>query len=207
MPSFSGCLALCVGFQATEFALNSRRQSKQSVGTMYKSLSVLLVALMSLSACSGLRNSDEDSSDSIDGSTSAPAEVSAGDANALVPEKGDAKGLFKRPEAEDNSVPIAVIKELRIDPNPTGAIIYAAGTAIRQGAFNAQLARIRSEELSKNGIMEFTFRVAYPEYATVQGTDRSHMVSDAVTVSTQDLEGIRLVRVVGQQNALESHLR
>ena len=174
---------------------------------MHKSLSVLLVVTMSLSACSGWRDSGANPSNWFGSSTPAPTEVSADDANALVPQKGDAKGLFERPDAEDNSVLIAVINELRIDPTPAGAIIYAAGTAIRQGAFNAQLARVGSEELSKNGIMEFTFRVDYPEYATVQGTERARMVSEAVTVSTQELEGIRMVRVVGQQNALESRRR
>ncbi len=174
---------------------------------MHKTLSVLLVASMFLSACSGWRDSRVNPSNWFGNSTPAPVEYSVDDANALVPEQSDGSGLFARPEAEDNSVPIAIIDELRIDPTPTGAIIYAAGTAIRQGAFNAQLARVRSEELSKNGVMEFTFRVDYPEYATVQGNVRSRMVSEAVTVSTQELEGIRLVRVKGAQNALESRRR
>lgn len=174
---------------------------------MHKTLSVLLFAAMSVSACGGWRDSRANPSNWFGSSTPSPTEVSADDADALVPQQSSGKGLFARPDAEDNSVPIAVINELRIDPTPTGAIIYASGTAIRQGAFNAQLARVRSEELSKNGIMEFTFRVDYPEYATVQGNERSRMVSDATTVSNQDLEGIRMVRVVGQQNALESRRR
>lgn len=174
---------------------------------MHKTLSVLLVAAMSLSACSAWRDSRANPSNWFGSSTPAPAEFSVDDANALVPQQSDGVGLFDRPEAEDNSVPIATIDELRIDPTPNGAIIYAAGTAIRQGAFNAQLARVRSDELSKNGVMEFTFRVDYPENATVQGSPRSRMVSEAVTVSTQELEGIRLVRVKGAQNALESRRR
>ena len=171
---------------------------------MHKSLSVLLVATMSLSACSDSNDSDANSSNQSDSATSTPTEVSSEDPNALVPQNGDAKGLFERRKVEDNSVPITVINELRFEPIPTGAIIYAAGTAIRQGAFNAQLARVRSEELSKNEVMEFTFRIDYPEDATAQGTERTRMVSKAVTVSTKELEGIRLVRVVGQQNALET---
>ncbi len=174
---------------------------------MHKTLPVLMIATMALSACGNWSNSRANPSNWFGSSTPSPSEVSADDANALVPENADKKGLFERPDAEDNSVPIAVINELRIDPTSSGAIIYAAGTAVRQGAFNAQLARVRSEELSKNGVMEFTFRVDYPEYATAQGSERSRMVSEAVNVSRQELEGIRLVRVKGQQNALESRRR
>ncbi len=174
---------------------------------MHKTLSVLLITTMALSACNSWSNSRANPSNWFGNSTPAPTEVSVDDANALIPQQNDGGGLFSRPEAEDNSVPIAVIDELRINPTPTGAIIYASGTATRQGAFNAQLARVRSDELAKNGIMEFTFRVDYPEYATAQGSERSRMVSDAVNVTAQELEGIRLVRVVGQQNALESRRR
>ncbi|KIC42844.1 hypothetical protein RA27_05805 [Ruegeria sp. ANG-R] len=174
---------------------------------MHKTLSVLLISTMALSACNSWRNSSANPSNWFGSSTPSPSEVSPDDADALVPQKGDGKGLFARPDAEDNSVPIAIIDELRIDPIPSGAIIYAAGTAARQGAYNARLSRVESEELTKDGVMEFTFRVDYPDYATPQGTERSRMVSDAVNVSKQELEGIRMVRVRGQQNALESRRR
>lgn len=82
-----------------------------------------------------------------------------------------------------------------------------AGTAARQGAYNARLVRTDSEENQKNGILEFTFRVDYPNKATNQGTERSRMVSDAVNIGRKDLESTRLVRVVGEQNALESRRR
>lgn len=138
---------------------------------------------------------------------SAPPVDPATDPNALIPETSDSIGLFDRPETEDTSVAIARIDELRINPTPSGAIVYAAGTASRQGAFDARLRRVITEENTKNGVLEFSFRVTYPEFSTAQGTERSRMVSDAFTISTQDLEGIRLVRVVGQQNALESRRR
>lgn len=174
---------------------------------MYKTLTVLLTASMALSACSSWRDSRANPSNWFGTSTPAPSEFSVDDANALIPEQRDGGGLFAGPEVVDNSVAIGVIDELRIDPTPTGAIIFASGTAVRQGAFNAQLVRTVSDELSKDGIVEFTFRVEYPEYQTAQGSDRSRMVSDAITMTTQDLEGIRLVRVVGQRNALESRRR
>ncbi len=174
---------------------------------MNKTLSVLLLTTVSLSACSSWQDSRANPSNWFGSSTPSPVETSPDDANALVPQQSEARGLFARPEAEDRSVPIAVIDELRIDPTPNGAIIYAAGTAARQGAFNARLQRVDSEENTKNGVLEYSFRVDYPNYATAQGTARSRMVSDAINISQQALEGVRLVRVVGLQNALESRRR
>lgn len=174
---------------------------------MYKTLSILLISSLGLTACNSWRDSRANPTNWFGSSTPAPSEVSADDANALVPKTREGGGLFSRPEAEDTSVPIAVIDELRIDATPFGAIVYASGTAIRQGAYDARLSLVDSEENKKNGVMEFSFRVNYPSRATPQGTERSRMVTDAINVTSQELEGIRVVRVVGQQNALESRRR
>ncbi len=175
---------------------------------MQKSLSLLVVATLTLSACNSWRDSRANPSNWFGSSQPAPAETAPVDeAYALVPKQNDGVGLFDRPDEEDTSVPIAKIDELRINATPTGAIIYASGTALRQGAFNARLVPVESEENQKNGVMAFTFLVNYPDTQTAQGTERSRMVSDAINVSRQELEGIRLVRVVGQQNALESRRR
>lgn len=174
---------------------------------MQKSVSLLVVAVLTLTACSGWRDSRVNPSNWFGRSTPAPAELSPDDPNLLVPRQSDGRGLFARPEEDDTSVPIAKIDELRIDATPTGAIIYASGTAIRQGAYDARLVPVVSEENLENGVMEFTFRVNYPRTQTPQGPERSRMVSDAINISSQDLESIRLVRVIGQQNALESRRR
>lgn len=174
---------------------------------MQKSLSVLLVATLALSACSSWRNSRANPSNWF-GPPPPPAEATApNDADALIPAQRGGTGLLSRPEETDTSVPIAVIDELRINPTPTGAIIYATGTAIRQGAYNARLVPVVSSENREDGVLEFSFRVNYPRYATQQGPERSRMVSDAVNVSDQDLQNVRLVRVIGQQNKLESRRR
>ncbi len=174
---------------------------------MQKSLSVLLFSALTLSACNNWSDSRANPTNWFGSSSPAPVETTVDDANALVPDRGNRRGLFSGPEVEDTSVPIAIIDELRIDPIASGAIIYASGTASRQGAYNAELRLVESEENAKNGVMEFTFRVNYPDFQTSQGTVQSRMVSDAINVSTQDLQGIRLIRVIGQQNALESRRR
>ncbi|CUJ94233.1 hypothetical protein RUE5091_01397 [Ruegeria denitrificans] len=175
---------------------------------MQKSFTVILVATLTLSACNSWRESRVNPSNWFGSSTpAAPTESVVNDANALVPDTQEGGGLFSRSAPEDTSVPIAKIDELRIDPTPTGAIVYASGTAIRQGAYNARLVRVDSEENQENSVLEFTFRVNYPARATNTGTERSRKVSDAINISQDDLQNTRLVRVVGQQNALESRRR
>jgi hypothetical protein len=175
---------------------------------MKKSFTVLLVAALTVSACGNWGDSRANPSNWFGSSTPAdPTETSPDDADALIPEQKEGGGLFSRADPVDTSVPIARIDELRIDPTPGGAIVYVAGTAARQGAYNAQLVRTESEENEKNGVLEFTFRVNYPNKATNQGTERSRMVSDAINISQKELESTRLVRVVGGQNALESRRR
>jgi hypothetical protein len=176
---------------------------------MQKTLSVLLVASLTLSACSGWRESRVNPTNWFGSSTPAPAptQTLANDPNALVPQQREGAGLFSRPDPVDNSVAIARVDELRIDPTPGGAIILVTGVAARQGAYDARLVRVESEENQKNGVLEYTFRVSYPATATNQGSERSRQVLDAINVSQDDLQGIRLVRVVGQENALESRRR
>ncbi len=174
---------------------------------MQKTLSVLLIVMLPLSACSGWRDSRVNPSNWFGPSAPAPIEQPADDANALIPDQGSGRGLLARPEEQDARVTITTVKELRIDPNPSGAIVVATGIAFRQGAYDAQLRPVVSEENRKNGILEFEFRVNYPPYATAQGSERTREITDAIDVSQQDLEGIRLIRVKAQQNALESRRR
>ncbi|WP_108858503.1 hypothetical protein [Ruegeria sp. Alg231-54] len=174
---------------------------------MKKSTPLLLVSTLALAACSGWSESRVNPTNWFGSSTPAPTEVSVNEADALVPEGRDGPGLFSRPEKEVIGFAITKVDELRIDPTSTGAIIYVKGTASRQGAYNARLVRVESEENEKNGILEYTFEVSYPSYATNLGSERSREVNDATTVGRDELRNIRLVRVRGEQNTLESRRR
>lgn len=173
-----------------------------------RSLTVLLIGTLILSACGGWRDSRVNPSNWFGRSQPVATNVdSEGAVNPLLPQGDEGIGIFDRPEEVDGSVPIANVTEMRIEPTNTGAIIYATGVATRQGAFDAEMRRVRSEDDAKNGILTYVFRVVYPVNATPQGDKASRTVHDAVTVSKDTLEGIRLVRVVAAQNALESRRR
>ncbi|MFC3118375.1 hypothetical protein ACFOHS_09550 [Jhaorihella thermophila] len=78
-------------------------------------------------------------------------------------------GLLSRPEAEDLSVPIARITELRVEPTTTGAIIYAKGVATRQGPYATSLRPVSTPEQIADGLLVLSFRVTYPAQPTPSG--------------------------------------
>ncbi|MDP5216402.1 hypothetical protein Q5Y75_04150 [Ruegeria sp. 2205SS24-7] len=175
---------------------------------MRVSLTVLLIGSLTLSACSAWRESRVNPSNWFGGPEPVSVNVdSEGAVNPLLPSEDDRLGLFDRPEPVDTSVPITKLTTMRVEKTNSGAIIYVTGVAQRQGAFDAFMRRNRSEENTKNGVLSYTFRVTYPEGATLQGDEASRTIHDAITVSNETLEGIRLIRVTAEQNALESRRR
>jgi hypothetical protein len=107
----------------------------------------------------------------------------------------------------DASVPIGTITELRIEPTPSGAIVYASGIADRQGAFRARLVPDTDDLSAVDGVLGFTLRVEYPRDATPVGSEFSRTVHEAYTLSSQTLAQVRTIRVSGERNAKESRRR
>jgi hypothetical protein len=167
---------------------------------MHKPLTALLVASVFVSGC----NSRANPFNWFGGGRSAPV-AAAEDVNPLIPTGG--VRLFQRPEAEDITVPIASVTELRIEPDLSGAIVTATGIASRQGAFAAELRPTSEDLVPENGVLTFDFVVAYPEYRTATGPAQSRKVVVGYDLSRQDLQRVRSIRVVGQTNALESRQR
>lgn len=165
---------------------------------------VLATASLALSAC-GWRDSSLNPGNWGQSSEPVQSVAADGSVNPLIPP--ERSGFLRRPEAADLSAPIANVTKLQIDPTPTGAIILAEGVASRQGAFAAELRPVNAELVSEDGTLELEFRVTYPYWQTAVGDQRSRTVVDAFTVSRQALNAVRLVRVRGAQNALESRRR
>ncbi|MFV0514509.1 MAG: hypothetical protein ACK5MY_12915 [Jhaorihella sp.] len=172
---------------------------------MMKPLSVLLVTGLILSGCGGWSNSRVNPRNWFGSSQPVPVEA-ATETNPLMPARGGL-GLFSRPAPVDSSLPIAKVTELRIEPTPSGAIVYAVGVASRQGPYATELRPVTTEEEAADGVMAFSFRVVYPREATVVGSELSRTVHDAYTLSNQRLRGVRVIRVAGRENALESRRR
>ena len=172
---------------------------------MRKSLALFLAATLVLSNCGGWRDSRVNPTNWFGKSKSAPVESATDEeeVNPLIPEQ-QTKGIFARAAEEDFSEPVTQISELRVEPTPTGAIIYATAIADRQGAHDVELRRVDDTEADT---LEYVFRVVYPEAATPVGSEHSRTVRAAVTLSEQTLRPIRVIRVTGAANQRETRRR
>ena len=169
---------------------------------MHRPLAITLASALVLAGC-GWKDSRINPTNWFGRSQTAEVEVSA-NTNPLIPEESNARGIFDSPEPEDTSVLVSQLSDLRIERTAAGAIIFATAVASRQGAYDLELRRVEEAE---DGVLAYDFRVVYPEVATATGSDYSRTLHAARTVSHQDLEGIRVVRVNAAENARESRRR
>lgn len=172
---------------------------------MHKSLTVLLTAGLILSSC-GWSNSVANPKNWFGSSKEVSADVAAEDINPLIPKKRQSI-LNKKEVPVDVGVPIAQISQLRIERTPSGAIIHAIGIGAREGAYNARLVPDTPDETAENGVLSYTFRVFYPVNTTAFGTERTRRVDVAHSLSSQQMDGVRSIRVAGSENARESRRR
>lgn len=166
---------------------------------MKKTFTVLLATSLLLSGC-GWR--------SWFGRNDAPP---AGDLTAIEPTNPlipqERRSVFKRDEPQDNSVLIERVTKLQIDQTPTGAIILAEGIANRQGAYGSMLRPTGEDLVSEDGVLNLEFRVIYPGYPTPVGSERSREVTDALSLTRQELRNVKQVVVTGSGNAMQSRRR
>ncbi len=189
---------------AAQSGNHNQTDLKDGRDDMRKSLALILAGTLVLAGCGGWRDSRGNPGNWFGNSKTAPVPGSADpNVNTLIPQRR-AKSIFARAEKEDLSVPVAQISQLRVEPTQTGAIIHVTAIAERQGAYKIDLRRLPDAEA---GTLEYTFMVLYPEAATATGTPHSRTVQAAVTVSDQDMQGIRLIRVSGAENARETRRR
>jgi len=164
----------------------------------------LLIGTLLLSSCGGWRDARINPSNWFGKSRDSRTEVVAEDVNPLIPvdeTKVNLLGSRDDDESDDRSLPIAVIKDMRIERTSVGAILTVDGEAARNGAFDARLV---PSEVQKPGRLDYTFRVTYPKDATYRGTEATRTIRAAVSLSNQDLDGVRVIRVVGKENARET---
>ncbi|MBY6042859.1 hypothetical protein [Phaeobacter italicus] len=172
---------------------------------MQRSIAVLLIGAVALSGC-GFRDSRVNPLNWFGGSDEVEVvEDSSAPVNPLIPQK-DRVSVFARPEAVDQTVLIQSVSDMRVELTPTGAIVYATGIAARQGAYGVELRLDEADrdERTKDATLDFTFRAIYPGYRTPVGSDRTRTLRAAVSLSRQQLAGVRSIRVVAEQNARES---
>ncbi len=170
---------------------------------MKKTLTALVATSLILSSC-GWRDSRLNPTNWFGRSEPVPVEA-GGTVNPLLPP--ERVSIFARPDAVDQSVLIASVTKLQIDQTPSGAIIVVEGVASRQGAYGAELRPVNTDLVSEDGTLQMEFRVNYPAAATPVGPERSRTVVNAYSLTRQQLNGVKLIKVTGAQNALQSRRR
>lgn len=171
---------------------------------MRTSFALFIAATLAVSSCGGWRDSRANPRNWFGGSEEVALNgASAEEVNPLLPTR-DSEGLFAKREAVDESVLVASVSGLRVERTTTGAIIYAEGLAAREGAHNV---RLRAVPGTDDSVLTFQFRADYPGFNTPAGTELTRTVRAAASLSDGDLEGVRVIRVEGAQNAQETRRR
>ena len=160
----------------------------------------LMVSGLTLSACGGLRDSRANPANWFGGSKvekrSAPVEQEA--FNPLIPEQRDS--IFQRKSEEETykGTPIYAVQGVTVERSAGGAIIKATGLSLRQGAFDVRLWPENKGE-PVDGVLTYTLR-AVQATNTPQGAEQTRRVNAGAFISTQTLEEVRTIRVIGQTN-------
>ncbi|WP_432816922.1 hypothetical protein [Sulfitobacter sp. JB4-11] len=170
---------------------------------MSKTLSLLLAATLTLSACGAIRDSRVNPFNWF-GQSRAVAVEPREQTNPLIPTRS---GLFASSRAEEEVYagrPFDQVTDLTIERIPGGAIIRATGLAARQGIYEVQLTPANEDEEAVEGVLIYRLEGVLPDRRTNVGTTPTREVIAARRVTDQTLRGVRVIRVEGRRNARES---
>ncbi len=170
---------------------------------MNTSITALLTGTLLIAGCGTLQDSRLNPGNWFGNSTETKVEAPVEVSNPLIPETTD-EGVFSKKPEEDNSSLITTVSTLRIERTSIGAIISVEGLPTRLGAHSVEL---RPVEDPAEGVLELEFRVEYPTQATPAGNVQARTVRAAYSVSNQDLDNVRLIRVIAAENVRETRRR
>lgn len=171
---------------------------------MRKTLSILLISTLTLTACGAVRESRVNPFNWFGQARSVPTQKE--NTNPLIPEK-QGIGLFAGLREQDAIYagrPFEQVTDLTIERVPGGAIIRATGLAARQGYYAVQLTPENEDELPVDGVLTYRLEGVRPNTNTNVGTEPTREVIAARRLTDQEMAGVRSIRVEGQLNALVS---
>lgn len=169
---------------------------------MSKTVSLLLAAALTLTACGTIRDSRVNPFNWF-GQSRSVATGPAEQTNPLIPTRA---GLFGNARAEEEIYtgrPFDQVSDLTIERIPGGAVIRATGLAARQGIYEVQLTPANEDEEAVDGVLIYRLEGVLPDRRTNVGTQPTREVIAARRVTDQILRGVRVIRVEGQRNAVE----
>lgn len=175
---------------------------------MSRSITASLILVLTLSGCGTVRDSRLNPFNWFGRDRSVPVQAAAPEeVNPLLPQ--ERRGLFAQARAERaiyRGQPVDVIKSMSIERVPGGAIVRAIGVSRFQNTYDVQLTPV-SEDGPENGVLAFRLESIVPERPIAGGSERQREVIAAVSLTDQQLEGVRSIRVAGTENARVSSRR
>lgn len=166
---------------------------------MIRAAILLLAASLALGACNTMLNPGN----WFGRSRSVPVQGDPESVNPLIPKKS----AVSRSERPDPHVPILSITDLVVERSQTGAIIRVEGLAAQQGAYAPRLTPQNEDGEPVDGVLSYTLEVIYPKNPRPVGPEQTRRIIAARSLTNQDLESVRLIRVTSAQNARESRRR
>ena len=166
---------------------------------MKKTIGLLLIATLTLSACGRVRDSAINPFNWFGGSET--VETTAEEVNPLIPQERES--LLRRPEAEYAGTLVADLTTLKIERVAGGAIIRVKGIASTQGAFDVRMEPENEDQEPVKGVLTYTLLAVQPP-GFRQGPARSREITAAVFRTDQELANVRTIRVIGANKTLQS---
>lgn len=165
---------------------------------MHKSISMLVISSVLLAGCGQSRLNPLN----WFGRAERVETVTTEDVNPLIPRR---RGMFAREEAGYAGQLVAVVREMKLERIPGGAILRVTGVAATQGSWDVRLQETNEGE-PLEGVLSYELR-AVPANTTAVGGERTRLLTVAIFVSDQDLAKARSVQVIGAENSLISRRR
>lgn len=161
---------------------------------MRRTFTLLVIAALTLSACGSVRESRLNPFNWFGQSRSENVER-AGETNPLIPQR---RALSRpRDKAPLPGPLVQRITALTVDRTPGGALIRAEGVTAASGAFDVVMVPVETEQAAT---LSFELRAKVPARAPRGGPEVARKVIAATSVTNQLLQGVRTIRVLGQEN-------
>ena len=152
---------------------------------MNRSITLLLVLTVGLSACAGIRESRFNPFNWF-GQSEVRRSSAASEEVAKFQRQQDWRPLVDQ------------VIGMSVESVPEGAILRATGLPSTQGHWAAELIQVEGDEIDPS-VLVFDFRLAPPPYRQNAGTEFSREVTVATYLSFVDLDGVRRIVVRGQR--------
>lgn len=172
---------------------------------MRTTIGILLVSSLLVTGCGRVADSRLNPFNWFGRAEPVEASAEAEEINPLIPQKRES--IFERRGEEAYAgTAVLTVNDVKVERASGGVIIRVLGTAQTQGAFEARLTPENDDELPVDGVLTYRLEAIQPP-GFRQGPARSREINIALFRTEQDLSGVRTIRIVGQNNAMQVRRR